>query len=136
MGERNCAIEGCNALEFRSSGYCLRHKDDHPWLAPPEVSLDPVPKVVDQSIRRYGEVEDKLWDSPFGWIIALTAWLFPPILLLVIPYYLLNRPTSKEDADPGGENPDANSRRDEDVVGENSGESQIPWWVIEEENQG
>ena len=40
MGERKCAFEGCNALEFRTSGYCLRHKeeasrgdagkDDHP----------------------------------------------------------------------------------------------------------
>ena len=25
MGERNCAFEGCNALEFRTSGYCLKH---------------------------------------------------------------------------------------------------------------
>ena len=25
MGTRNCAFEGCNALEFRTSGYCLRH---------------------------------------------------------------------------------------------------------------
>ena len=27
MGERKCAFDGCNALEFRTSGYCLRHKD-------------------------------------------------------------------------------------------------------------
>jgi len=27
MGERKCAFEGCNALEFRTSGYCLRHKE-------------------------------------------------------------------------------------------------------------
>ena len=27
MGKRKCALEGCNALEFRTSGYCLRHKD-------------------------------------------------------------------------------------------------------------
>jgi ribosomal protein S27AE len=27
MGERNCAYEGCNALEFRTSGFCLRHKE-------------------------------------------------------------------------------------------------------------
>ena len=27
MGERKCAFNGCNALEFRTSGYCLRHKD-------------------------------------------------------------------------------------------------------------
>ena len=26
MGKRNCAYEGCNALEFRASGFCLRHK--------------------------------------------------------------------------------------------------------------
>lgn len=26
MGERKCAFDGCNALEFRTSGYCLRHK--------------------------------------------------------------------------------------------------------------
>jgi len=25
MGKRNCAFEGCNALEFRTSGYCLKH---------------------------------------------------------------------------------------------------------------
>ena len=26
MGDRKCGFEGCNALEFRTSGYCLRHK--------------------------------------------------------------------------------------------------------------
>jgi len=26
VGERKCAYEGCNALEFRASGFCLRHK--------------------------------------------------------------------------------------------------------------
>ena len=30
MGERKCAFEGCNALEFRTTGYCLRHKDGNP----------------------------------------------------------------------------------------------------------
>ena len=27
MGERKCGFDGCNALEFRTTGYCLRHKD-------------------------------------------------------------------------------------------------------------
>ncbi len=27
MGDNKCAYDGCNALEFRTSGYCLRHKD-------------------------------------------------------------------------------------------------------------
>ena len=30
MGEKKCAFDGCNALEFRTSGYCLRHKNDTP----------------------------------------------------------------------------------------------------------
>ena len=29
MGERKCAFEGCSALEFRTSGFCLRHKENH-----------------------------------------------------------------------------------------------------------
>ena len=28
MGKRNCAVEGCNALEFRSTGICNRHMRD------------------------------------------------------------------------------------------------------------
>ena len=28
MGERKCAFDGCNALEFRATGYCLRHKKE------------------------------------------------------------------------------------------------------------
>ena len=27
MGERKCAFDGCNALEFRTTGYCLRHRE-------------------------------------------------------------------------------------------------------------
>ena len=30
MGERKCAYDGCNALEFRTSGHCLRHKGGLP----------------------------------------------------------------------------------------------------------
>ena len=30
MGERKCAFEACNALELRTTGYCLRHKDGNP----------------------------------------------------------------------------------------------------------
>jgi len=28
MGERKCAFNDCNALEFRGTGYCLRHKEE------------------------------------------------------------------------------------------------------------
>tara|TARA_X000001036_G_scaffold425616_1_gene452009 strand:+ start:53 stop:388 length:336 start_codon:yes stop_codon:yes gene_type:complete len=39
VGERKCAFEGCNALEFRTTGYCLRHKD-----ANPDKKAIPIPK--------------------------------------------------------------------------------------------
>ncbi len=38
MGERKCAFEGCNALEFRTSGYCLRHKDGNTDEKAPAIS--------------------------------------------------------------------------------------------------
>jgi hypothetical protein len=28
MGERKCAFNGCNALEFRATEYCLKHKEE------------------------------------------------------------------------------------------------------------
>jgi len=144
VGERNCAFEGCNALEFRSSGYCLRHKDEHPWLTPPEVSSDPVQKSVAQAQAHPEEVashqqavEEEFFAGPFGWAIALIAWFFPPILFLLIPIYFFKRATSKDDVGPNDRNPEANSQQNEDIVtiGENSDESQLPWWVTEEETQ-
>ena len=27
---RNCSLDGCSALTFRSSDYCLRHRDEKP----------------------------------------------------------------------------------------------------------
>ena len=27
MGDRNCAFDDCNSLEFRNTNYCLKHKD-------------------------------------------------------------------------------------------------------------
>ena len=144
MGERNCAFEGCNALEFRSSGYCLRHKDDHPWLTPPEVSHVTVQKDVAQPQAHLEEganhnqaVEEEFFAGPLGWVIALVVWFFPPILLLLIPIYLFKRLASKEDSGPSNQNPEANPLSDEDTVPieENSDESQPPWWVIGEETQ-
>ena len=38
MGENKCAFEGCNALEFRTAGYCLRHKDENPDEKTPAIS--------------------------------------------------------------------------------------------------
>ena len=34
MGVRQCAADGCNAIEFRTTGWCHRHKDLHEPLPP------------------------------------------------------------------------------------------------------
>ena len=34
MGDRKCELDGCNAFEFRTSGYCLRHKDGRAEIKP------------------------------------------------------------------------------------------------------
>ena len=60
MGDRKCAYEGCNALEFRTSGYCLRHKDGNPQQKTPAISNIDAP--VSTSIR-----------SVFGFILMISG---------------------------------------------------------------
>ena len=68
MGERKCAFEGCNALEFRTSGYCLRHKGG----LPPEINSTP------------GKTSQK----PLFEIIGRTEiWWIPIIPLLTFPLF-------------------------------------------------
>jgi len=38
VGERKCVFDGCNALEFRTTGYCLRHKDGNAENTDPVIS--------------------------------------------------------------------------------------------------
>ena len=49
MGERKCAFEGCNALEFRTNGYCLRHKDEHSKEKTPAISKNDSPVSTNMS---------------------------------------------------------------------------------------
>ena len=48
MGDRKCEFDGCNALEFRTSGFCLRHKGGLPYEktryfeTPEETSQNPI----------------------------------------------------------------------------------------------
>ena len=149
MGNRNCAFEGCNALEFRTSGYCLRHKDDHSWIAP----VEPVLEVVAASKEERKKGEEELLKSPFGFTIAILGMLFPPILLLLIPIYMFNGHTSKEDSEPDAANNNCvidgcNAMtyqeseyclrhqpsmlpRDETGKPDSNGEDEKKWWDVE-----
>ena len=61
MGENKCAFEGCNALEFRTAGYCLRHKDENPDEKTPAISnIDSTESTESTSIK-----------SVFGFILMM-----------------------------------------------------------------
>ena len=91
MGERNCAHEGCNALEFGTSGYCLRHKSENP---------------VEKKLRMADTIVTPSTESPsFSWLkmvgflyIAVPIILFLNILTheeppgAIAPTGLLNIP--------------------------------------------
>ena len=70
MGERRCAFEGCNALEFRTTGYCLRHKED---LSNEKITYSTAPAV--------GIPYEKDRDSPLK-----SALLIPLIALGYVPF--------------------------------------------------
>ncbi|DAC28577.1 MAG TPA: hypothetical protein D7H74_05235, partial [Candidatus Poseidoniales archaeon] len=37
----NCAVQGCNALTFRSTEYCWRHKDEPQLVSKPDSDQEP-----------------------------------------------------------------------------------------------
>lgn len=73
MGERKCAFEGCNALEFRTSGYCQRHGG-----AP--IQID----VVEEDSK---EVVSKI-DLPR--LVTFFLILYWPIPLIFLDMFVLN----------------------------------------------
>jgi hypothetical protein len=77
MGERNCAYEGCNALEFRTSGFCLRHKNENP---------------VEKKLIMADTIVTSSSESPsFSW------WKMVGLLYIAVPIILfLNILTHKE----------------------------------------
>ena len=60
MGERKCAFEGCNALEFRTSGYCLRHRGGMPKVEN-ESSKSEYTVYANSGDRRPGQSDADWW---------------------------------------------------------------------------
>ena len=91
MGVRNCAYEGCNALEFRTSGYCLRHKNEDPG--------EKRPRMADTVVTPSTESPSFSWRKMVGFLyIAVPIILFLNILTheeppgAIAPTGLLNIP--------------------------------------------
>ena len=72
MGERKCGFDGCNALEFRTSGYCLRHRGGLP----------------DEKIHPTTRKPEETSQKPIFDIIGRTEiWWIPLIPLLTFPAF-------------------------------------------------
>jgi len=80
VGDRNCSFEGCNALEFRTSGYCLRHRGGLP---------DEKTHLI---ARKSTETGKKAIFAIIGrteiWWIPIIPLVYPPIILLAFSHIL------------------------------------------------
>lgn len=54
MGQRKCAKDGCNRLEFRVSGFCLKHKDSIASRSKPESILIESSEITDPQSKKPG----------------------------------------------------------------------------------
>ena len=89
MGDRKCEFDGCNALEFRTSGYCLRHKDGRAEIKPdirkPDIRK---PDIRELSVKGFFDFMSKLLGIT---IVALIfASIFFPIHAFVFATNLAN----------------------------------------------
>lgn len=55
MGQRKCAKDGCNRLEFRISGFCLKHKDSIVSRSKPESILIESSVITDPQSKKTGQ---------------------------------------------------------------------------------
>ena len=79
MGERKCAFEGCNALEFRTSGYCLRHKEEASLGGTGKVDVPPESVIL---FPGFAESQQE-WELDGGFFAGLIL-PYSPILLSVL----------------------------------------------------
>ena len=139
MGKRNCAFEGCNALEFRTAGYCLNHKDGQAGVSTSMQNSEPPSQIHQKSKNEEAwPTEDEGMRSILELIIAIlfaiTSLVYPPMILFLVPFYLLFRRTSKDEFGSDDKNLQNVPIQDDDIIAtdENSGESHLRWWDIED----
>jgi len=86
MGDNKCAYEGCNALEFRTSGYCLRHKDGPKTTLIGEIN--PLKKEISEEISIINTPKSK--HNNYIWFpLGLFAGPAIAIIMVTISEFLL-----------------------------------------------
>ena len=70
VGDRNCAFEGCNALEFRTSGYCLRHRGGLP-----DEKIHPITRKPKETGKK--DIFEIIGRTEIWWIPIIPLLTFP-----------------------------------------------------------
>ena len=139
MGDRKCAFEGCNALEFRATGYCLRHKGGE-W------------NLKNSNVSAFTENDSRqsIPETKWYWTIFLLIWVFPPIIAVIIPIVMVIIPLilisysyshflktkALSDNEDSVEKDHGQSGNSEQEMYETSGTespdvTEDPWWVVD-----
>jgi hypothetical protein len=81
VGERNCAFSGCNALEFRTTEYCLQHKDSG------SKSLAPPTKIIVENNYRDQREKNTYGGGNFRKVTWFVVGLIFLPLLIYLPWF-------------------------------------------------
>ena len=86
MGDNKCAYDGCNALEFRTSGYCLRHKEGPKTTLISEINpvINEISEGIDMANTSTLEHNNVVW-----FIVGLFAGPLFAIIIGVLSEVLL-----------------------------------------------
>jgi len=87
MGDNKCAHDGCNALEFRTSGYCLRHKDGPKTILISEIN--PIKKEISEDIDMFKGPKSK-YNNFIWFLIGLFAGPAIAIIMITISEVLFD----------------------------------------------
>ena len=141
MGDRNCAFEGCNALEFRTTGFCLNHKDGQFGVSTSMQNSDPPSQIPQESKKEDSPLTDPglegltyILTLIMGTVFAITSLVYPPMILFLVPFYLLFRRASKDEFGSEDKNLQNVPIRDDDIIAthENSVEPHLRRWDTED----
>ena len=87
MGDNKCAYDGCNALEFRTSGYCLKHKAGPKTILISEIN--PIKKEISEDIDLI-KSPDKKYNNFIWFPIGLFAGPAIAIIMITISEFLFD----------------------------------------------
>jgi len=87
MGDRKCAVQGCNALEFRDTGICNKHRGE---------GIEPLGADAEKIVGAAAGVGLGLVDTAIGnpldelyGIVRMAIFIFPFVIYYIVASFIL-----------------------------------------------